>query len=283
MTPLRVASTDGVHAAVHHLASGAGPRLLIAHATGFNALAYTPLAAALARSAVDIHAVDVRGHGATPAPPQWEPDWHGYADDVAAAAAAIAAPPTQLFGFGHSMGGALLLIAAHRHPELFSGLVLFEPIVFPPPAATAGGSNVLADGAARRRPSFPSRAAARANFASKPPMGSFVPGALDGYLAGGLVEAADGSVTLSCTPAFEGATYRAAADHGAWGILPDIVVPTLVIGSRIDDFNPPAALARRVAERLPAATYLLRDDLDHFGPFVAPDEVAELIAARLPR
>lgn len=293
--PMRVASTDGVEVVVHHLhaaatADGGNPpaRLLIAHATGFNAPAYGPLADALAglQPAVDISAVDVRGHGATVATDGWAVDWHGYTDDVVAAAQACTTAGVPLYGFGHSMGGAALLIAAHRHPQLFAGLVLFEPIVFPPPpsgddAHQRGGANPLADGAARRRPSFPSRDDARANFARKPPMSTFVDAALDGYLDGGLIEAADGSVTLSCTPALESATYRAAALHGGWELLPDVDVPTLVIGSPISDVNPPAMIAPLVADRLPNATYLLRDDLDHFGPFVAPTIVASLIAGQL--
>lgn len=279
--PRVVTSSEGVEVVVHHLGAGDGPPVLVAHATGFNALAYAPLAAALGdRASADVFAPDVRGHGRTVAPPQWTVDWHGYAEDVAAAAESITTPSEELFGFGHSMGGAALLLAAHRHPQLFAGLVLFEPVVFPP-LSGAGDSNPLADGAARRRTSFPSRAAARENFARKPPMSTFTDAALDGYLDGGLVEAPDGTVTLSCAPALESATYRAGLLHGAWELLPAISVPTLVIGAHLDHPASPAAMARAVADRLAHGTFLHRDDLDHFGPFVDPATVADLIAARL--
>ncbi len=44
-----------------------------------------------------------------------------------------------LTGFGHSMGGTALLMAAHREPELFDTIVVYEPIVFDPDADRPSG------------------------------------------------------------------------------------------------------------------------------------------------
>ena len=41
-----------------------------------------------------------------------------------------------LFGFGHSMGAAALLMAEPRRPGLFAGLVCYEPVIYPPGSAT---------------------------------------------------------------------------------------------------------------------------------------------------
>ena len=71
-----------------------------------------PLAEALAPRFHSI-AFDYRGHGDTPQPPNIEVDWNRYADDVEAVALSLTRP---LPAFGHSMGGACLLMAAHRHP-----------------------------------------------------------------------------------------------------------------------------------------------------------------------
>ena len=46
--------------------------------------------------------------------------------------AGFPAHPDRIGIFGHSMGGACLLMAAHRNPALFRRIVAFEPIVFPP-------------------------------------------------------------------------------------------------------------------------------------------------------
>ena len=57
----RVASTDGVSLALHDL-GGDGPALLLCHPTGFHAMTWAPVAAALAGVA-HCWALDFRGHG----------------------------------------------------------------------------------------------------------------------------------------------------------------------------------------------------------------------------
>src|SRR5262245_41716114 len=171
---MQVPSTDGVSVVVHELAGRPdAPVLLVAHATGFHGRAYLPMAEHLAPR-LHTFGVDLRGHGDTSPPPGWEVDWHGYGDDTTAVAQALG---DGLVGFGHSMGGATLVMAAHAHPGLFRALVLFEPIVPPPQMTTGDPAHVSspAVGARRRREVFPSIDAAVANYASKPPLDAFDP------------------------------------------------------------------------------------------------------------
>lgn len=289
MSPHFVTSSDDVHLALHHLAAGpATSPLLIAHATGFNAPAYAPMAEALS-DRFDVWGVDVRGHGLSPAAPG-DVDWNRYGDDVLAAAEWIidrSPDATTLVGFGHSMGGTAILMAAERRPELFRALALYEPIVFDR-ADAEDRPNPLADGALRRRREFPSIAAAIENFASKPPMRSFDPEALRGYVLGGTApvdpSAADGPVRLLCSPEMESATFRGSLSHDVWDRLGAIATPTVVIGGTPDGVNSgPAAGAPGVAERLPAGTYELHPELDHFGPFTHPGKTAAIISASVPR
>src|SRR5688572_32991826 len=111
----RAPSTDGVAVAVHDLAGSAPhPLVLLAHATGFHGHAYLPVAKHLAPR-FHTYAMDFRGHGDTALPPDWTVAWSGYGDDALAAAEAVAALPGGdggIVGFGHSMGGAGLLMAA---------------------------------------------------------------------------------------------------------------------------------------------------------------------------
>ena len=125
---MRVPSSDQVSVALHEF-GGSGPPLLFSHATGFHGYCYLPIADAL-DDRFSSFAVDYHGHGSTPRPEDWDVDWHRYGDDTLAAARAIA-PRGGLVAFGHSMGGAALLMAAHRAPDLFELIVAFEPIVFP--------------------------------------------------------------------------------------------------------------------------------------------------------
>lgn len=258
-------------------------RLLISHATGFHGRAYTPLAAALG-DRFDVWALDHRGHGVTSAPPGWEASWTEYGDDAEAAARALLAAGTgaRFIGFGHSMGGDTLLMAADRRPGMFSTLVLFEPIAAPPqPDEVDPESSPVVLGARRRRRQFDSFDAAIANFASKPPMDAFTPAALEAYVRGGFEavdsDRPDGPVRLCCSPELEAETFARGHQHDTWDRLPGIATPTVVVAGGLDPSAGPAALAPLIAERLPHGTFEQHPELDHFGPFTRPDAVATII------
>ena len=275
----RVNSSDGVEVAIHDLAGHDGDRpvLLISHATGFHGYCYQPMAEALATRFHSI-AFDYRGHGDTSQPVEVAVDWNRYADDAEAVALTLTRP---LAGFGHSMGGACLLITAHRHPQLFSHLVLYEPIVFTPDVASeAGRTPQLAEGARRRRSTFPSFDAAIANFAAKPPLGQFTPAALEAYVRHGFAEGEDGQVHLKCRPEQEAATFEMAERQDTWQLLPEITVPVVVVCGALTP-DSPARFSQGVAERLPNGRYLQIDELDHLGPMTHPEMVAGLIEAAL--
>lgn len=290
MTP--VSSSDDVVVAVHDLAGTADtahPLVLVAHATGFHGRAYLPLAAALAPRLHTV-ALDFRGHGDTAAPPDWQVDWTRYGDDALAVARSLVDAPGArggLVGFGHSKGGAALLMAVHRAPEAFRLLVLFEPIVFPP--AGAGdegpdgdrGPSALPIGARRRRATFPSIDDAITNYASKPPLQAFDPAALDAYVRFGFRDDPDsGGVRLKCEPEHEARTFEQGGVHRTWDLLPQIHLPVVVVAGR-DGEGQPAAVAEPIADRLPAGRFVARAELDHFGPMTHPAEVAELITSAI--
>jgi pimeloyl-ACP methyl ester carboxylesterase len=286
---LHVPSSDGVVVAVHDLAGSDGadrPVLLVAHATGFHGHAYLPLAAALAPRFHTV-AFDFRGHGATPLAPGWEVVWAGYGDDALAAAEAVAAGSgvRPLVGFGHSMGGTGLLLAARRRPELFGLLVLFEPIVPPIEAVDAPpDSHPVRDLVAatrRRRTLFPSIDAALANYASKPPMSSFDPDALDAYVRYGFFPDVDGAgVRLKCDPELEAGTFLAGTTQRTWELLGDITVPVVIASGRVEDGGP-SRFAQAVADELPHGTFVELPELDHFGPMTHPRLIAEFVAAQV--
>jgi pimeloyl-ACP methyl ester carboxylesterase len=283
---VKAPSSDGVDVTLHHLAAGPPERsLLISHATGFHGRAYGPLAEAL-DGGFDVWAFDHRGHGMTAAPPDWEVSWRGFGDDAAAAALALAgrdgAVGGSLAGFGHSMGGASLLMNAHRHPGLFSLLILFEPIVFPPGVGAGDPeTSPIVAAARRRRPWFNSYEEAAANFASKPPMSAFDPAALDAYVRDGLAPAdpddPDGPVQLLCAPDLEADTFARGRDHDTWTLLPEIATPTVIVAGTADADNGPTLLAPMIARQLPDGRYEGHPELDHFGPFTRPADVAAII------
>ena len=280
-------SSDGVEVAVHSLGGNGPDHLLISHATGFHGQAYVTLAAALADRFSSV-AFDFRGHGDTRTPPEAldgsitgkRYDWEHYADDALTVARAVrerAGGP--LVGFGHSMGGACLLMAAHRDPSLFRAAIIFEPIIFPSDALRDPSQpNPLAMGARRRRSTFPSYEAAIENYAAKPPLSAFPRDALEGYVRRGFAEGEDGQVHLKCAPETEAGTFEGSGQHPMWYLLPEVTMPVLVIAGEIDEDFGPAVIAPRIAERLPNGRYEGHPELDHFGPMTHPAEVADLIA-----
>ena len=282
-----VASTDGVRIAVHDL-GGTGSPLLISHATGFHGRSYIPLADALA-NAFHSTAFDYRGHGDTPRP-AGEIDWEGYGDDAAAMATwLVERTGAPIDAFGHSLGGACLLMAAYRAPQLFRRLVVFEPIVFPPggigdtPTDGAEGfESPMVIGARRRRSTFPSRDAAIANFAGKPPLNAFTPEALDAYVRYGFAEDANGEVHLKCSPDTEAGTFATSGSHLTWAHLPSIETEVLVVAGVLQPTQP-SMVSEAIAQRLPNGRYVQRSDLDHFGPMTHPSHIAALIVDELTR
>jgi len=278
---VRASSSDHVDVAIHEF-GGDGRPLLLSHATGFHGYCYLPIADRLNDDFMS-YALDYRGHGSTARPEDRDVDWARYGDDALAAARAVA-PDGGLVGFGHSMGGAGLLMAAHRDPGLFDVIVAFEPIVFPPrevdPEAdphddTENNGTLLSRGARKRRASFDSFEDAIANYSSKPPMMAFDPDVLRLYVAHGFRPTPEG-VRLKCDPEHEARTFDTGGTHTTWAELPEIETKVVVVAGKVDEFGP-AAIAREIAEALPNATYIEHDEWNHFTPFIDPAAMAGLI------
>ncbi len=267
-----VTSSDDVSLDLHDL-GGAGPTLLIAHATGFCAGAYGPLAARLAER-FHVWAVDFRAHGNATLPTGGDLTWRGMVDDVLAVAAALDDGP--LLAVGHSMGGACLLGAELRVPGTLRAAFVYEPIVVPPGFGLAPGGNPLAESARRRRPGFPSRLAALGRYASRPPLGTFRADALAAYVEHGFADQPDGTVALKCRPENEAAIFEASGkplivDMGG------VDIPVVVAAG--DREAGPAAFAPLIADTLPQGVLRRYPHLSHFGPFQDPDTLAEDIVA----
>jgi pimeloyl-ACP methyl ester carboxylesterase len=275
--PVRqVPSTDGVTLALHDL-GGDGPPLLLCHPTGFLAMTWAPLAAAVADVAHS-WALDFRGHGDSTTPKTLDFAWTGMAEDVLAVVDDLGV--TAVRAAGHSMGGAALLMAEQRRPGTFSRLWLYEPIVFPPVEGGGGGSNPLVEGARRRRPWFPDREAAYANFASKPPLDTLAPEALRAYVDHGLRDRPDDdTVELKCAPDVEARVFAEGATHPTFAHLDQVRCPVTVAAS--GDRVGPAQIAPLIAEALPNGRLERHPTLTHFGPMEDPEGVAAAVRAAL--
>lgn len=249
--------------------------LIFSHANGFNAQTYTGLLTPLAP---DFHvlACDLRGHGRTalPATPGLARDWSIFADDIVAFVEELGADPLVLAG--HSLGATASLFAAARAPHLVAALVLVEPVLLPPvPENVRGANNGLAQAAAQRRSVFPSIAAALDYYRGRGIFARWPDAAVEDYLAGGLIEQADGNFLLACAPEWEAEIFRD-APLGIAKIAAHVKCPVMILRGGAAS----TATTDEVGEisRLkPDARIVTIEGATHFLPIEKPERVREEI------
>jgi pimeloyl-ACP methyl ester carboxylesterase len=272
-----IPSVEGVQIAVHDLGGSqdpTAPLLLFSHATGFHGRVWEPLVAHMGGQFRCL-GIDHRGHGLTGLPDGASIDWSRMGDDVVAVLESdLVGPDAVVHGIGHSMGGAALVLAAQRRPNRIRSLWMYEPVIVPPGALPPQTEpNFMAEAAARRRLRFDSKEAARANYASKPPLNELHPDALAAYVDGGFAENADGTVDLRCRPEWEAAVYRGAAGSGAYAVVGQLAIPVALAVGRREPFGP-VAFAPHVMPVLQDGTLVDRPHLGHFGPLEEPASMA---------
>jgi pimeloyl-ACP methyl ester carboxylesterase len=272
---VRLPSTDGVTVALHDL-GGDGPALVVSHATGFCGRVYEPLARALS-DRFHVWALDFRGHGESTAPEAEALHWHRITDDLATAVAAIGDGPIGVFG--HSMGGACALLLEHRTPGTFGWAYVFEPIIRPD-AALFATSNPMAEQAARRRATFPSRGDVMLRYAERPPLSLLRADCLRAYVDHGFRDDEGGSVTLRCAPATEAGVFARSGDISLDDVE-SVAIPVMVAfgGTESSAAFSPASLAGAVAERVSNGRLERFEALGHLGPMQDPELVAASVLA----
>ena len=262
MSRFDLTGSSGLRIACFDLGGSGQPAILV-HGAGLDALSLRPLAEQLT-SRYRCLAIDLRGHGASARPPSFA--WAGFAEDVLAVVEHLGGETP--VGIGHSLGATALLAAAASDHGEFTALYCYEPIIvsLAPPQVTP---ETMAERARRRVAAFSSPAAALERLGSRPPFSSFQPDALAGYLEGGLVPRADGSVGLACRPEDEAAIYEAATEFDAAAALGSVDCPvTIAFGDQSDAV--PEQAARAIAARIGRARTESLAGLDHFGPLREP-------------
>jgi pimeloyl-ACP methyl ester carboxylesterase len=130
---------DGVTLAYTEAGSGEPPILLV-HGWTCNHSYFQPQFEHFARSHRTV-AVDLRGHGASDKPEQ-EYTADGFADDLAWLAGELGLHKPIVIG--HSMGGAIVLALAQRHPDLPGAIVMVDGAAVPRRGATEAVQSFVA-------------------------------------------------------------------------------------------------------------------------------------------
>ncbi|MCI5043723.1 MAG: alpha/beta hydrolase [Aquisalinus sp.] len=266
------------------------PPLLFVHATGMCASVYRQFLTPLSDQ-YEITAPDMRGHGLTnlPADPSSLRSWHVYAEDLEQYLLSQPQPEEGWRLMGHSMGAATSLLVAARGKIKVSRLVLIEPVIIPDWTRLIAMSPLqpilrnwfpIARQAAQRRANWPDRQTALATYGRKGFFSSWAPGVLEDYLEDGLKQGTE-SMTLSCTPAWESATF-AAQGQNVWRAFDKVLqngltqvhvfiaehASTVMASSRV-----------RLEKRQIGTTFL--PGASHLVPMEQPESLAALAAEQL--
>jgi pimeloyl-ACP methyl ester carboxylesterase len=274
---------QGAEGKFHYLDWGGDGQLLhIAHATGYCAGVYTPLAQRLTPD-LRVVGLDDRGHGQTtvPADPRKLKNWNVFRDDLAAFFRSLDGP---VIALGHSRGGTASLLAAAAYPELVRALILIDPTILPFSwmwwwylAKKVGLARFvpIAYRAAKRRRIWPDRESILQSYRGKASMKRWAMAFLEAYVREGTRETADGQITWRCDPVWESRCF-ATCPHDLWRFVPQVRCPTLVIyGLDSDTFLKPAA--ERFKKVFPTAELVGLEDTSHFVPMERPEETAAAI------
>jgi pimeloyl-ACP methyl ester carboxylesterase len=266
---------------------GDGPLVFMHHANGFCAGTLGLVAQALVPR-YRVIGMDARGHGDSSKPE--DPGayaWVQFSADYLAVAERLAdecGGGRVAVGLGHSFGGTTVLGAAAHRPELFGRLVLVDPVIPPPPAMDAAYDadpervmriSGLVDRARTRRSIWPSFAAARAHFATRPLFADWQPEALDLYIEHGLRQRTDGQVELRCPGALEAAVFASSGRLDVEDLARRATtLPALVLWARHGNFPP--AVYQRVFAAMPRAR-IIDADCGHLIPMERPDLVVDAV------
>ncbi|MBU1170190.1 MAG: alpha/beta hydrolase [Proteobacteria bacterium] len=271
--------TDTPTKRIHSIACGHGDHPLhFLHANGFCAGVYLPFLAHFQKDCRMI-ATDIPGHG--------DSDHHGYAriehwnifvDDVKEALVRHMSPP--VIGVGHSLGAVVTLLTAAQYPELFSHIVLIDPVIFTRSRLAlvyllkkAGLIHriPLAQGARRRKREFTSKEEAYRRFSSGRGLFASWPHTfIKAYCQHGLSGMDQGSARLKCDPETEAQIYESIL-MDIWDYPGKITCPTLVIrGEDSTTFTDSAC--RRLCSKISGAKSV---SIKHAGHFVAMEKAGE--------
>jgi pimeloyl-ACP methyl ester carboxylesterase len=268
-----VNSDDGSRIAAYEL-GGVGDVLLIAHATGLCGAMYRLLTDNLT-DMFRVVAMDFRGHGDSSRAAGLDYGWDRMADDVAAVTDHIGSGP--IHAFGHSMGGAALLLAERNRPGTFRSMFLFEPIVFPDDVSKSG-QNAMGDAARRRRVEFDSRADVIYRYAGRPPFNQVRAGFLAAYADNGFADQPDGTVRLKCLPEVEAEIFENGRQIDL-SMVQHVTAPVTVAVGHEEPGPNPARLGPPLADALPHGRLITYEHIGHFGPLQDPWTIARDIGA----
>ncbi|MGO1069019.1 alpha/beta fold hydrolase [Lysobacter sp. CA199] len=262
--------------------------LLFSHANGFPAPVYGVMLDALA-ARFRIERPERIGHD-----PRYPVtlDWPHLVEELAARVESAAGDAPSIWLVGHSLGGYLSLLAAHRLADSAIASRLAGVVMLDSPLIAGWRAHLVSIGrrtgldnlvmptraTLQRRKHWPDRAAVRAHFLAKPTFARWDARVLDDYVEHGTHAAADGARELAFDRDIEYRIYRSLPTTSLSGLTPRLRVPVgFLAGTHSRELRSAgsAATRRLVGERW---TWI---EGGHLFPMERPLDTARAIEAMI--
>lgn len=258
---------------------GPGPTIVLLHATGFSPWLWHPVARSLsARYRIvapyfcDHRMADPENGGLS---------WLQLAKDLVdfLTVVGIESP----YVVGHSMGGAVPIIAAGKLDLAVSKMVLIEPIILPKKLYAVEmhvEEHPLASKSIKRLNYWEDRRTARQYLTEKSLFQSWDPEVLDLYLDYGMTPGQSGGLELTCHPRREAALFMGSMAFNPWPVIGRIDCPVLVLEGEQTE-NKGLIDFKKISETFQNGRYHVVSGAGHLIPMEKPSEVTDIVASFL--
>lgn len=254
------------------------PPLHLYHANGFPISVYLPMMIELTGD-YRVIGLGLRGQDAQTA---GNTSWHQVAEDLIRFLDSKQLGP--VLGVGHSVGGVTTMLAAIQRPDLFSRIILIDPVILPYKAIWAlfimrilGKKNRFfqAERARARRNSWTDRYELYEYLKSKSLFKQFDDTYLKSYVTYGFKPSDNGGVELLCPPEAEARIFEN-YPLDIWHRIPRLKVPVLIIRGENSDVLFEQTVAR-FCKKVPGASSHLIQGAGHLIPMEKPDELLTIL------
>ncbi len=268
-----------------YIEAGDGQPIHFAHANGFPAGVYKIILGELAKE----HKVFALNHcsrfrcdrecGSRPVKVEY---WEHIADELIGSLDAMGRKP--YVGVGHSLGGVSTLIASVKRPDLFSRIIMLDPVLLSPRLIFLirimrllgmGDKFPLAVRARKRRDGWNSRRGAEEYFREKALFKNWDEAAFKAYIEFGLTVMEDGSVRLFCPPETEAQMFESYCVN-VWGWVKKLKVPAVIVRGENSDTLMGVAW-EKFGRLQPATKRITAPGAGHLFPMEKPHETAVII------
>ena len=255
---------------------GNGPTLIFMHATGFLPWLWHPIARKLTDSfnIISPYFCDHRDAD----PENGGLDWLILAHDLTefCKRLEIRSP----FMVGHSMGGAIIAIAAGKFGLPVEKLLLIEPIFLPREfykIQMTVDQHPLAGKAIKRKNYWQDIADVKSYLATKPLFHAWDEEMLELYVQFGMIPSDNGGLELACHPRKEASLFMGSMGYDPWPIIPAVKCPVFVVEGE-NSVNREFIDYKKVAETFPNGKYRMLKDTGHLIPMEKPKETVNIIS-----